>query len=70
MKKIYCFFIILSIFLIIISISLLNNTKILASIIIVISIYLLLGSIIKICKNNDKLKNKMISTLDLLFWLP
>lgn len=70
MKKIYYALIILSIFLFIISISLLNNTTIIAPIIIVISLYLFLGSIIKLCKTNDKLKNTILCTLDLLFWLP
>lgn len=70
MKKIYYALIILSIFLFIISISLLNNTTIIAPIIIVISLYLFLGSIIKLCKTNDKLKNTILCILDLLFWLP
>lgn len=70
MKKLYYALIILSIFLFIISISLLNNTTIIAPIIIVISLYLFLGSIIKLCKTNNKLKNTVLCTLDLLFWLP
>lgn len=69
-KMLYIFLIILSIMLFIISISVLNNTKFVAPIIIVISVYLFLGSIIKLCKTNDKLKNTIICALDLLFWLP
>lgn len=69
-KTLYIFLIILSIILFIISISVLNNTKFVAPIIIVISVYLFLGSIIKLCKTNDKLKNTIICALDLLFWLP
>lgn len=69
-KILYYFLIILSIILFIISISVLNNTKIIAPILIVISIYLFLGAIIKLCKTNDKLKDTVICFLDLLFWLP
>ena len=46
------------------------NTEWVGGIVIGISIYLFLGTIIKICKTNDKLKNTLISSIDLLFWLP
>ncbi len=69
-NKGYIFLIILSIILFVISISILNNTKFIAPVIIVISIYLFLGAVIKLCKKNDKLKNTVICALDLLFWLP
>ena len=69
-NKGYIFLIILSIILFVISISILNNTKFIAPVIIVVSIYLFLGAVIKLCKNNDKLKNTVICALDLLFWLP
>lgn len=69
-KVLYCLLIIFSIILFITSISVLDNTKIVAPITIFISIYLFLGAIIKLCKNNDKLKNTIICVLDLLFWLP
>lgn len=69
-NKGYIFLIILSIIFFVISISILNNTKFIAPVIIVISIYLFLGAVIKLCKNNDKLKNTVICALDLLFWLP
>ena len=69
-NKGYIFLIILSITLFVISISILNNTKFIAPVIIVISIYLFLGAVIKLCKKNDKLKNTVICALDLLFWLP
>lgn len=69
-NKGYIFLIILSIILFVISISILNNTKFIAPVIIVISIYLFLGAVIKLCKKNDKLKNNVICALDLLFWLP
>ncbi len=69
-KVLYCFFIILSIVLVVISMTVLNNTKVLAPVVLVISIYLFLGAIIKLCKTNDKLKNTIVCVLDLLFWLP
>lgn len=65
----YCL-IILSIILFTISVSALSKTKIIAPIVIVISIYMFLGAIIKLCKTNDKFKNTIICALDLLFWLP
>lgn len=34
------------------------------------SIYLFVGSIIKLCKTSEKFKNSVLSFLDLLFWLP
>lgn len=70
MKTIYYFIMIISLTLFIIAITLLNNTKLLAPIVIVISIYLFLGALIKLCKTNNKLKNTFICILDLLFWLP
>lgn len=69
-KRFYYFLIVLSIILIPISLSVLNHTKLIAPIVIAISIYLFLGAIIKLCKTNNKLKNAFICTLDLLFWLP
>lgn len=69
-KMLYYFLIILSIILSILSISVLNNMRIIAPVIIAISIYLFLGAIIKLCRTNDKLKDIIICSLDLLFWLP
>lgn len=69
-SKIYYLLIILSILLFMISISVLSNTRIIAPVLISISVYLFLGAMIKLCKTNDKLKNTMICVLDLLFWLP
>lgn len=69
-KMLYCILTVFSVILFIASVSLLNDTKIMAPIIIVISIYLFLGAIVKLCKTNDKLKNTVICALDLLFWLP
>lgn len=69
-KMLYCILTVFSVILFIASVSLLNDTKIMAPIIIVISIYLFLGAIVKLCKINDKLKNTVICALDLLFWLP
>jgi len=73
MKKkmyLYVILIVVSILLFIIAMTVLGNTKFIAPIIIVISIYLLAGSLIKLCKMNDKLKNTIICALDLLLWLP
>ncbi len=73
MKKkisLYIGFIIVSILLFVIAMTILGNTKFIAPIIIVISIYLFVGSLIKLCKMNDKLKNTVICIIDLLFWLP
>lgn len=36
----------------------------------IISIYLILGSIIKLCKLSSKFENTFLSLLDILFWLP
>ncbi len=73
MKKkisLYVSLIIISILLFIIAMTVLGNTKFIAPIIIVISIYLFVGGLIKLCKMNDKLKNTVICIIDLLFWLP
>lgn len=35
-----------------------------------VSIYLILGSFIKMCKISKKFKDYFINILDLLFWLP
>lgn len=72
MKKrtFYYVLMIVSIGLLILSVTLLNHTKFIAPIMIVISIYLFLGALIKLCRTNDKLKNTVLCALDLLFWLP
>lgn len=69
-KILYISLIIISILLIVMAMTILGNTKLIAPITIVISIYLFIGSLIKLCKMNDKLKNTIICALDLLFWLP
>lgn len=69
-KKLYYIVMIVSIILFVISISVFSNTTILGPIMIVISIYLFIGAIIKLCKQNEKLKNTILCALDLLFWLP
>ncbi|MFG6325426.1 MAG: hypothetical protein K1W00_01105 [Lachnospiraceae bacterium] len=72
MKKsiLYLAGIIISIILILISMTILGNTVILAPALIVISIYLFIGCLIKLCKMNEKLKNTVICAIDLLWWLP
>lgn len=70
MKKIYPIILIISVILFILSFTVFANTEWIGGILIGISIYLFLGSIIKMCKRNDKLKNKIICSIDILFWLP
>ena len=70
MKKIYYIMLAISLILFVLALTVLANTEWVGGIVIGISIYLFLGSIIKICKTNDKLKNTLISSIDLLFWLP
>lgn len=69
-RNMYILIILLSIILFVVAITILGNTKFIAPLIIVISAYLFFGSIIKICKTNDKLKNTILCAIDLLFWLP
>lgn len=71
MKKIiYLIMLAVSIILFVLSFSILANTEWIGGIVIGISIYLFLGSLIKLCKTNEKLKNTLICAIDLLFWLP
>ncbi len=72
MKKIipYLAGIIVSVILVIASMTILGNTKILSPVLIVFSVYLLIGCLIKLCKMNEKLKDTIICTIDLLWWLP
>lgn len=71
-RKIFLYIglIVISILLFILAMTVLGNTKFIAPIIIAISIYLFVGSLIKLCKMSDKLKNTVICVIDLLFWLP
>lgn len=72
MKRIILYLagILVSIILILISMTILGNTQILAPVMIVFSLYLFLGCFIKLCKMNEKLKTTVICAIDLLFWLP
>lgn len=70
MKKLYYWILILSIILVVLSFTIFQSTTLLVPIILVIGIYLFLGAIIKLCKQNNKLKNTVLCALDLLFWLP
>ena len=36
----------------------------------IVSIYLILGSAVKLCKLSEKFTNALLNFLDLLFWLP
>lgn len=71
MKKIiYLVTLVVSMILFVLSFTILADTEWLGGIVIGVSIYLFLGSLIKIGKTNDKLKNTLICAVDLLFWLP
>lgn len=72
MKKalLYIAGIIIAIAMICFSLTVLSNTQITAPVIIGLSIYFILGFIIKLCKMNEKIKNTVICTIDLLFFLP
>lgn len=73
MKKkvmLYIFLMIISLILFIVSMTVLGNTEIIAPVIIVISLYLFVGSLIKLCKMNEKFKNTILGSLDLLFFIP
>ncbi len=71
-KKVFLYIglIIVSIVLFILSMTVLGNTKLIAPIVIVISLYLFAGSLIKLCRMSDRLKNTVICALDILFWIP
>ncbi len=71
MKKVYYIAgILVSVILVMISLTILGNTQILAPVLIVFSIYLFAGCLIKLCKMNEKLKNTILCAIDLLWWLP
>lgn len=71
MRKItYPIMLVISLILFVLAFTIFANTEWIGGIVIAISIYLFLGTLIKICKKNDKLKNTIICAIDLLFWLP
>lgn len=72
LKKIMLYLagIIVSVILVIVSMTILGNTRILAPVLIVFSVYLFAGCVIKLCKMNEKLKDTVICMMDLLWWLP
>lgn len=43
---------------------------ILGLIICIVSIYMILGSIIKLCRLSKTFSNTLLASLDLLFWIP
>ncbi len=69
-RNLYISLVVVSIILFIIAMTILGNTKFIAPFVIVVSIYLFVGSLIKLCRMNEKLKNMVIGTFDLLFWMP
>jgi len=70
MKKIYLIILVISLILLTFAFTVFANTEWLGGIIIGIGLYLFIGSLIKICKTNKKLKNTIIDAIDFLFWLP
>lgn len=69
-KVLYHILLLLSIILFLIAIFLLNYTKFIVPIVIVISVYLFVGAIMKLGRMNHHLKNTIMWDLDLLLWLP
>lgn len=69
-KIIYIFLIIIAIILFVLSMTVLGNTEFIAPVVITLSVYLFLGALVKLCKESDKLRDTIICTIDLLFWLP
>lgn len=72
MKKIIVYWglLIISVLLITVSLTVLGNTEIIAPIIIALSVYLMIGSIIKLCKTSKRLSKIFENVFDLLSWLP
>ncbi len=66
----YVILMLVSILLFTAAMTVLGNTKLIAPIMIVIGVYLSVGSLIKLCKMNETLKNTVLCMIDLLFWLP
>ena len=69
-KLLYSIILLASLLLFVLSFTVLANTEWIGGISIGVGIYLLFGSLIKLCKTNDKLKNTIICAIDLLCWLP
>ena len=74
MKKktiLYCILLILGILIFISEIFIFQKPDgILGLSICLISIYLILGSLIKLCKMSKNFSNTLLASLDILFWLP
>ncbi len=66
----YYFLMILSIVCFVLVLLSLAETKLLGPVLLIFSIYFFLGSLIKLCKNSDKLRNSFVCIIDFLFWLP
>lgn len=72
MKKktfLYVAILVLAISLIIISLTVFGETSYIALIMIGLSVYFFIGALIKLCKMNNKLKDTVLCSLDLLFWM-
>ncbi len=71
MKKIYLYVILILISIIMfLSVLIFNIDGKIGFLMVLLSIYLLFGAIIKLCKINQKFKNSILAFIDLLFWLP
>ena len=69
-KKILFGSLILLSILIILSICIFDINGIFAFVLVLLSFYFMLGSIIKLCKISARFKNSLASFVDLLFWIP
>ena len=69
-KYLYISVMLSSIVLFALAMTVFSSTKMIAPLIIVLGLYLFVGGLVKLCKMNEKLKNTVVCSLDLLFWLP
>ena len=69
-KLLYALLLVISLLLSVLSFTVFENTEWFGGIFIGVGIYLFLGTLIKFCKTNEKLRNTILCVLDLLFWLP
>lgn len=69
-KLLYLCGIILSASITAVAFTVLGDTKIIAPALLVLSIYLFSGSLIKLCRTSPKLKGTVFCAVDLLWWLP
>ena len=68
-KKLYLILLIASIISMVLCF-LFDANGVFAYILFIFSLYIFLGSIIKLCMISEKLKNNVINFIDILFWIP